>query len=198
MLRAIITLLATCALCSCSGNGDGAGDNRNPVPRRHAYHRISLPDSTFTDVAVGTDGLNISVNTAATCSIRADESGLSRFVDIAYPDLNSTIYVTVTPVDESTINSVIDNRLERIALNLSGADPELFDFDSPAGFENKMLVTHAGISTPVQFLSTDGKSLVISGVAFLKDATPATADSLAPVAGILERDITHALKTLHR
>ncbi|MDE6317766.1 MAG: hypothetical protein K2L73_05150 [Muribaculaceae bacterium] len=200
MFRIIFTVMTVCVLWSCAVDGrhsETAGSG-NSVPRRHAYHRIPLPDSTFTEIAVGPTGLNISVNTAATCSIRADESGRSRFVDITYPDINSIIYMTVTPVDHSTINSVIDNRLDRIALNLSGADPELIDFDTPAGFENKLIVTHAGISTPVQFLSTDGKSLVVSGVAFIKDATPATVDSLAPIADILQRDITHTLKTMHR
>ncbi|MBD5247690.1 MAG: hypothetical protein HDS54_05960 [Barnesiella sp.] len=198
MLKSFVTIMTACALWSCAGDGKHGNEAANtPVPRRQAYPRVLLPDSAFTSVTVEPSGLNIDVNTAATCSIRADESGLSRFVDISYPDLNSVIYMTVTPVDAKTLNSVIDNRLDRIALNLSGTDPELIDFDNPSGFENKLVVTHAGISTPVQFLSTDGKSLVVSGVAFMKDATPVTADSLAPISRMLQRDILHTLKTMH-
>lgn len=185
----------TCMLAGCTNN---AGNDATPVPRRHAYPRIETADSVFTHIDTDIGNLSIGVNDRAVHTLRSANDGSSRFIDVNYPRFNSTIYFTITPVDPATAGQVIDNRLERISLNLGGADAELIEFDSPAGFENKVIVSRGDIATPVQFIATDGHSLVVSGTAFVPEASAATADSLAPVTGMLRRDIIYALKTMRR
>lgn len=190
---------------SCGSNVSGDAD---AVPRRRAYPRIELPDSAFTFIQTESNGLSLSpsispslslaMNNATEYAVHSKEGNASLFIDVDYPGLNAAIYFTITPVDNTTLAAVIDNRLERVSLNLGGADAELLEFDSPAGFENKVFVSRADISTPVQFIATDGETTVISGTSFLKDASAANADSLAPVVNMLRRDILHTLKTLHR
>lgn len=183
---------------SLTGCSNGSGNDSASVPRRHAYPRIELPDSAYTFIEVNDKGLGIALNDAADYAMHASDDGTSNFIDVDYPGLNAAVYFTVTPVTENTISEVLDNRLERVRLNLGGADAELLEFDSPAGFENKIFVSRADISTPVQFISTDGTATVISGTAFLRDASAANADSLAPVVAMLRRDILHSLMTLQR
>lgn len=195
MKIAVACLLLAVAISGCSV---GDKSDENVVPRRHAYPRIDVPDSTFTFIETGYNGMQLSLNDATDYALHSSDDGTSNFIDVNYPGHNAAIYFTITPVDNTTLASVIDNRLERVSLNLGGADAELLEFDSPAGFENKIFVSRADISTPVQFIATDGETTVISGTSFLKDASAANADSLAPVVNMLRRDILHTLKTLHR
>lgn len=140
----------------------------------------------------------MAVNKAAVLTrIESDRNG-SQFIDVSYPGLHSTIYFTFTPVSTATAAEVIDNRMERIGLNLGASEAELLEFDTPDGFENKVFVSRGDISTPVQFIATDGHTTVVSGAAFVIAASAATADSIAPVVDMLRRDIVHALKTMHR
>lgn len=194
-IRLLPLTAVACILAGCNGK---APQGDTPVPRRHAYPRIETADSAFTRIDTGVDRLSIDINSEAAISLRDADTGGTRFIDAAYPRFNSTIYFTVTPVDPATAPEVIGNRLERIRLNLGGSDAELIEFDSPAGLENKVFVSRGDISTPVQFIATDGSRLVVSGVAFVRDASAATADSIAPVTDMLGRDIIHALKTLQR
>lgn len=180
------------------GSPKGASDNDYvEVPRRHAYPRIALPDSTYSFTTAGKSHLVIAVNDAATSTLRSSDDGIACFVDVAYPTLQSTIFYTITPVDRATLSDVIANRLQRIELNMGASDAELLEFDTPAGFECKVFVTRGDISTPVQFLSTDGTNLVVSGAAFVREASPATADSIAPIVDVISRDVVHTLKTMH-
>lgn len=189
---AIIILIAAIA-CGC---GRKSGSDADAVPRRHAYPRIEVPDSAFTFIEVNDRSLSVALNNATDYAFHTSDDGSSDFIDVDYPGFNAAIYYTITPVTENTVADVLDNRLERIRLNLGGSDAELLEFDSPAGFENKIFASRGDISTPVQFISTDGASTVISGMAFLRDASAANADSLAPVVAMLRRDILHSLKTL--
>lgn len=196
MTKYLLLTILTCILTACHGQGES--DGTPAVPRRHAYPRIELPDSSFSYIDDTVTGIAIAVNSSATYQTRRAENSRAPFIDVTYPGLNAQIYFTITPVDESIVAKVIDNRMERISLNLGGADAELIEFDSPAGFENKMIVSRGDISTPVQFIATDGHTAVVSGAAFVKDASTATADSIAPIVAMLRRDIMHALKTLRR
>lgn len=198
MLRAKQLLFITVLACLLSGCTGTSAPDTVAVPRRHAYPRIELPDSAFTEVSAGAGNLTIGISKASTIALRGSGKGNSGFIDVAYPGFNSSIYFTVTPVTPATAGEVIDNRVERMELNLGGAEAELLEFDTPAGFECKVLVSRGEISTPVQFIATDGASLVVSGAAFVRDASPSAADSIAPVVGMLRRDIIHALSTMHR
>ena len=191
--RLLLIAIIVGGFSNCDGNKAGTA-----IPRRHAYPRIELPQENYHDITVGCNELHISVNEVATYNRRVADDGETCFIDVSYPKLSSTIFYTITPVDDATIEDVIANRLERIRLNLGDSDAELIEFNSTEGFENKVLVSHGNISTPVQFISTDGENVVVSGVAFIKDASPATADSIAPIVDVIRRDIVHSLKMIHR
>lgn len=196
----LLLAISLAMLTDCGGKDDmpgSADDDYVEVPRRHAYPRIALPDSTYSFTTAGKSRLVIAVNDAATSTLRSSDDGNSCFVDVAYPKLQSTIFYTITPVDRATLSDVIANRLQRIELNMGASDAELLEFDTPAGFECKVFVTRGDISTPVQFLSTDGTNLVVSGAAFVREASPATADSIAPIVDVISRDVVHTLKTMH-
>jgi hypothetical protein len=186
-----LTILSALMLClaGCGQSPDGGP----AVPRLKAYPRVEVADSAYSVVA----GLPMSmqVNTAAVATMEQREA--ARWVNVAYPANDVAIYLTFTPVTVATVDDVVDNRVERMALNLSGNDAEMLQFDTPDGL-SAQVVTSWAISTPVQFIATDNRTIVVSGAAFVEKLSASTRDSLRPVVEMLQRDLIHTIKTLKK
>lgn len=188
---AIITFMATLVGASCCSRHD----DTTPVPRRYAYPRMELPDSSF--VANDTLPFNLQSNKNAEVEVERRDKA-STWVNVIYPSLDASILYTFTKAkDAADLQAIIDNRLERIGLNAGSSDVEEYTFGSPSGYEHHVYVARNG-TTPVQFLSTDGVDGVISGAGWLKNGGDASADSIYPLIDMLRRDIVHSLKTLQR
>lgn len=186
MTRLLIILFAIAAAVSaCSGSGDSA-DGSAPVPRRKAYPRLNLPPREYSPVQ-GIDW-NIEANSAAVASLgRGDNND---WITLSYPSLGDvSVMLTVIPASESQIPPVLDNRAERINLNL-GANPGQVWQVEDSLLSGEIIVSNS-ITTPVQLLVTDNKSVVLTGAAFIPSLTPASRDSLAPVVEYLTDDIIH-------
>ncbi|MDE5786268.1 MAG: hypothetical protein K2H98_07020 [Duncaniella sp.] len=176
-------------LAACGGDG-----NTRPTPRPRAFHRIEIPAAEYDTLTVA-DGVTLVTNSSArTLEKRPD--GPSTWVDIVYPTLgNATIYCSVTPVTPATATEVIDNRLERIALNSGGYSSDLLEFSTPTGYDCRILVTGAGTATPVQFIGISERE-VVSGVLMVQVADGFQPDSLAPVVDCVTRDVEMLLRSL--
>lgn len=191
-LRTVFKVLCCLpVLASCSG-GDSVAD-RPGVPRRPAYPRLQLPDSAY----ISPTGLplGMEINSEATFKMERHDDG-GDWVTVSYGVAGAEIYYTFTPVSEATAAGVIDNRLERVSLNLGGNSAELTEFVTPEGLAVR-IIEGGSATTPVQFLATDNSSLVVSGSAFVPALDSTTRDSLAPVVGMLRRDIINSLVSLH-
>lgn len=176
-------LLFATAACTGCNSGDTVA-----VPRQRAYPRIELPDSSFSSQSVS--GISLEVNKAANVTID------NNFVTACYPTLNATLYITVSTVDSSTHEEVLHNRMERFMLNLGDTEGTLLELSTPNGFEGSIISTRPAITTPLQFIVTNNRDKVVSGSAFMPEASAITSDSLAPVATMLQRDILHLVKTI--
>ncbi|MDE6484730.1 MAG: hypothetical protein K2L14_05005 [Duncaniella sp.] len=179
------------ALTAAACNGAG---NESATPRPRAYHRIEIPAAEYDTLLLG-DGLKLVTNSAArTLEKRPD--GPSTWVDIVYPTLgNATLYCSVTPVTPSSVSGVVENRLERMALNSGGFKSDLMEFSTPAGYDCRILVTGSGTATPVQFIGVSEKN-VISGALMVNVADGFRPDSLAPVVDCVTRDVETLLRSL--
>ncbi len=173
----------------------GCGERRQPpVPRQHAYQRIELYDRDYKTVEAG--GVDILVNRCARLLGDSTSSTGSRWLTWSYPRYRATVYLTVTPVNPVTLSDVIDNRLERISLNAYGTHPEVCEAGN-GKFDGAVYVSMSGTATPVQFLSTDNLSTVVSGAVSLDDeAAVANNDSVAPVIRALKADMIEMLESL--
>lgn len=189
-MKTLSLLLPVCVaslLYACSGQ---TPRDKTPVPRPEAWPRIAIYDSTYQTV----DSLPVIFEANSSAKIEHTQPG---WVNINYPAYAATIYLTVTQTNPAEIEKVVDNRLERMALNISeNADARQEHFVSPE-FESLMLVSPGTRSTPLQFVATDRRSTVISGTAFFHNAGQITStDSVAPVIESLKRDLVHALNNL--
>lgn len=193
MLRIFVVLPLLALLAASCGTG---GDGYVASPRRYAYPRPALPDTIMTSRG---DSLPMSMqtNAAADVEVQSPSPG-STWVNVVYPGIDASVHYTFSEVDSpEQADRIIDNRIERMELNFGGEEIEETAFLSPAGLETHIYTARRG-TTPVQFLATDSRSVVVSGVAWLRAADAATAqaaDSLAPVIRFLADDIRRTLQS---
>lgn len=189
-MKTLSLLLPVCLaslLCACSGQ---TSRDKTQVPRPEAWPRIAIYDSIYQVV----DSLPVVFEANASAKIEHTRPG---WVNINYPAYASTIYLTVTQTTPAEIESVVDNRLERMALNIADNTDVTQEHIVSPEFESLMLVSPGTRSTPLQFVATDRCSTVVSGTAFFHNAGQITStDSVTPVIESLKRDLVHALNNL--
>lgn len=180
-------VILTVVLGACSGKRG----NDAAIPRRQAYPRIEMPAPRYCPVVSA--GITLWVNSSIDSIATGDDGWITAF----YPRHLGTLYVTVNNLSGDEASAAIDNRVERLSMNTGGAPTEIEQVENPAGLDARLIVTPSGSPTPVQFIATDHRRLLVSGTILLPDAATAPADSLAPVVDMLRRDITHLLVTLN-
>ena len=181
-LICVITLAATCAT-ACGGHDDTA------TPRRRAYQRIEAYAPEYT--AVDSLPIRLLVNSSATVSRPRRD-----WVNVSYPRYNATVFISVTEADSGNIDDVIANRIERIALNAGDVRVDALNIDN-GRFSSTLYDAPAAVAMPLQFVATDGKSLVVSASVFFDNADRITSlDSVAPAVEAIRRDLTTALDSL--
>lgn len=189
--RIIVQLALAVVLITCFSCAHNTANNDVPVPRRVAYHRLQLPDSTYRQIVV--DGIGMDVNTVI---VQETDTQQGWFTG-KYPQDMATIYITVTHTTQSAVDEVIDNRIERLSVNTGGLPTEVLSLITPGGMDARMLVTSRDCPTPVQFLITDHNKIVVSGSVSVPSAPIAPADSLSPVIEMLRRDVTHLVNSIN-
>ena len=186
MKRLICYILAAATLAACGTGADDGGS----VPRRRAYPRLPEYGENYTP-APGA-AARYYVNSSAELSV--DSGG--RWITVRYPLYDAEVYVTVSrAASQKELQAVLDNRRERMALNIGGAQATTEHVASPDSFVG-VVVGAPGTVMPVQFVATDGVACVVSGAARLNVGADAPYDSISPVVRTLSRDITFALKNL--
>ncbi|MDE6498344.1 MAG: hypothetical protein K2L21_06775 [Muribaculaceae bacterium] len=184
---AVIAILAA-MLAACGGS-----DGRDAVPKPRAYPRIAVADSVFAPVP----GAAIPFEACTAAQAQVDSAG--RWITLSYPAYGATVYVTLSEApDQERMAAMIDNRRERMSLNLNGAPASTGHITSLDGSFEGVLLEAPGTGTPLQFLATDGYRRLVSGVAQLSTAGTAPHDSVRPILAALRRDIIHALKNLRQ
>lgn len=177
-------LAAAYVLSGCSG---GRADSS--VPRRTAYPRPVAMDTAMT--VPDSQPVSFAVNSATRISRPRPD-----WLDVAYPAYGAVMHVSFTPVDASDIDEVRANRVERLTLN-SGAHVAVTREDINAAGFDILTVRTDGSATPLQFLVTDGRSIVVSGAVYMSDPVAASAvDSIRPIVDAIEADINRAMTKL--
>lgn len=174
-----------------------APDNGSaPVPRRRAFPRVQAPDTAFTQL---TDlPLLVSVNESQPIQIENRADG-SVWITVRYPSYAASILCTFTPVDESSIARVLDNRYERMRLNAGAGSLTVEEFDNSGGYHSSILRSQAASATPVQFISAGAEhpQWVVSGSVFFENPSPSTSvDSVRPVIDIMHGEVVRMLTSL--
>lgn len=166
------------------------------MPRPEGYPRIALYEAVYRNDSIGPVIFESNAGTAVTERRQgADGTG---WLTLAYPRYGAILYLTASPATASTLGGIIDNRLERISLNIGGATTELTELTGKGGWHGRVTLTPSGSATPLQILATSPRGdCVVSGALFLEGAATATSpDSLAPALEALRDDLIHAVNAL--
>lgn len=190
MKLSFVTVITAVALLLLSASCDRS-DRRSAVyPKPEAYPRVAVLDSTY--ASSDSIDLRFDTNTSAVVKIRS-----SYWFDIVYPCYGATVYVTISRVRADSVDAVIENRRRRLKLNTGDSDVEISGPVTSGEFTSYIYRSPSVRSTPLQFLSTDGRSRVVSGTVFFGNTAPdSPVDSLAPMVAQIERDLTHSLSNL--
>ncbi len=161
------------------------------VPRRPGYYRLEQYPAQYQ--WHNETPRMLYANACAKFSSEKKEDG-SYWATVAYPRYKAYIYYTFTPLAERDATALVENRLERMRLDLGNAtDLSTEEYLNPNGINVWTIFAPQALNTPVKFLAMD-KDWMISGTAFLDNATDA--DSVAPVIEILTRDVRYSMLTL--
>ena len=183
-------VLAVAALAGCSKAPDTS------VPRPRAYPRIALYDTAYRVVEAAPVCFEANAGAEAECRPGA--------CDIRYPRYGATVYVGVTAVrpENGGIAAHIENRLQRMALNLEGVPSHHAEVAVPPGCVARLVIADGPSATPVQLLYADTvRCIVASAAAFLHDGTlrvrgAGAVDSLRPVTDALAADLRRLAATI--
>lgn len=182
----LIPVILLLAAVACDG-----GSREDAVPRRRAYPRVAVPDSTYARVS----GVPLVFEACRAAEARVDSGG--RWLTLHYPAYDTDVYVTFSPAASAdALQAALDNRRERMSLNLYGAPATTSHVASADGTFEAALVYAPGTGTPLQFVATDGARWVVSGAASMDVEAGAPYDSVRPMVDVLHRDMVHALRTL--
>ena len=176
-----LSVLALLSAAACSRRPD-------PVPKPEAWPRIEAYPEVY-----GRSINGFAINDSAVI-VPGDSAG---WYTLGYPRYGGArIYLTFARVDPLRLGGVIDNRVERMALNSGGGRSELLELRSDGGYDCRLMTTPAGTVTPLQFLACRGDGCVVSGALFVDGASSARPDSFSPVVAAVERDMLYALQHL--
>ena len=186
-VRAVLVIITAALLAACASRNDAPA----PIPRPTAYPRVADPGTVYTSV----DSLPVTLEVSEAAVV---ERPRADWLNIIYPDWSVTVHVSVTAVDPAEFERALDNRMQRLHLNVASlAVTDEIELDSP-DFSSVIISSPDSRSTPLQFIAAaEDSAVIVSGVAFFSNVAPdAPVDSLAPVVRYLRRDLTHALENL--
>lgn len=186
----LLTILGAAILLS----GCSEDRQRNVVPRPTAYPRPTLYEPAY--IAIDSLPVAFEINSSALLSVRQPGKNGTVWADISYPAYGATMHLTFTPVDSSSLEEVMANRAQRMALNLGTNEGVQTDVPSDNGEFESIVLTSAGQTlTPVQILSVSDRWVVSGALRFTSGNT--NADSLMPMLKAVERDMIHAARKLN-
>ncbi len=160
-----------------------------PVPKPRAYPRLAC--YACEPVAVETGDVGFMVNSAAEVSYPRNG-----WIDIAYPRYAATVHITVSRLEnDSELRMAVENRAERIGLNLAGRRSETGQFTNDAGFGCSLTRALEPSPVPYQFIAVGPDRLFVSGAVAMNGSVEPV-DSVAPVLRALYSDISVILDSL--
>lgn len=182
--NSFIVFLGILLLVSCSRK-----NSDNTIPQREGFPRVEALDTLYREVSDGT--FTFKINRQTTWSTSDD--GWS---NIVYPRYGVTLHLTAIEFDsEEAFEKALDNRLERMALNIGAEAASDSLFFNRNGMEALTLTCYEGILTPIQFVSVDKPRRLLSGTVVMGGNTK-PADSAAYIVRYINVEVDTLLQSL--
>lgn len=158
-----------------------------PIPRPAAFPRPVVYSESYHTDTLG--GLALEVNDSAHLS-----SPQPGWFNLEYPAYKTIVNCTLTR--GGNIAEALNNRAQRMALNIGAAGGDIEQFTSRSGLYVTLITAPEAMRTPVLFLATDSTSMLLSGVAVASLSPSTPVDSVAPQVTALAADMRRLLRQL--
>jgi gliding motility-associated lipoprotein GldD len=171
----------------------GCGDD--PLPKPKAYLRLEYPKAQYEEALLPLPfSFEKNKLTEAIGSLKSSET--ANGIDVKYPSLKATIYLTYKKVENNNLNDLLRDAQNLTQKHTIKADEIVSDF-----FENKaekvygMLYQIGGdAASQSQFYVTDSINHFVSGSLYFY-AKP-NYDSIYPASEYLKKDIKRIMETI--
>lgn len=176
-------------LCVSCGN--------DPVPKPKAFLRLEYPKAQYAEVNTKlpfTFEKNILANNISTIKISRDKKTLG--VDITYPSLKGTIYITYKKIENNNLEPYLIDAQNITQKHAQRAD-EIIEqpfIDSKKRVYGMLYEVGGNVASQSQFYITDSIKHFITGSLYF-NAKP-NYDSIFPAANYLKKDIQHIMETI--
>lgn len=164
-----VTLLIIALLCVVSewiASCSQSQSDSTAIPRRKAYPRVSLYDSSY--VAIPDFPITLTINTSTSARIDRKKDGAC-WINIDYFRYGATVRGTLQRLSGEKLKEAIANRNERFSLDISGNQTEVTELTSPAEVSTTIMLTPSASVTPIHMLSTDNRSFLFSAIVEFKN-----------------------------
>lgn len=167
---------------------------QNYVPKPTGYFRIDLPEQVKYDT-IKNMPYSFEFNSFAKVVARQQTEDNAQWIDIIYPRINATIYISYKQVDDNLPELLEDAHkfVYKHSVKADAIEQQVFSFPerNVAGIFYDL---DGNIASPIQFFSTDSSSHFLRGALYFDSR--ANQDSLMPLVQFVTKDIHHIIETL--
>ena len=166
-----------------------------PVPRPVAYPRIQLADTVYRIVEATQNIARVMANCQGdTVVIKKNKTAV--WVDIVYGIYSGAVlHLTIQSVDKYNLAADMAGRMQRIEMNIGGNKPQVVEV-SNGKFEGIVVKAVSANVTPLQFLATDNKSVIVYGSFEMPESYSKDVEMFLPVINSVENDIIKLISDL--
>ncbi|MCO4821007.1 MAG: gliding motility lipoprotein GldD [Flavobacteriaceae bacterium] len=169
----------------------------DPIPKPKGMLRLDYPNPKYTQVTTQlpfTFERNVISDPVSELKIARDEKSVG--IDVTYPGLKGTIFLTYKKVDETNLEALLVDAQNMTLKHTQKADEiEGNLYENPADRVYGMFYEVGGnAASQSQFYVTDSINHFITGSLYFY-AKP-NYDSILPAAHYLKRDIQHLMETI--
>lgn len=169
----------------------------DPLPKPNAYLRLDYPKPVYTKVNVPLPfSFERNTHSKSISDIKADGVNNVYGLDINYPDLKGTIYLTYKKVQDDNLNMLLRDAQNLTQKHTIKADEiESVVYENPKNKVYGMFYEVGGnAASQSQFYVTDSINHFLSGSLYFY-AKP-NYDSIYPAAVYLKNDIRHLMESI--
>lgn len=176
-------ILVTLLFTSCE-------ENVQPKPK--AYLALEYPTAKYTNLKTNCP-YTFEINNLT--KIRTSKSGNPCWLDVLYPEMNGTIFITYRPVKDNLRSLLID--AQKLPLEHTSKADEI-EGDTYTNKKHKTYGTFYQVkgnaASQAQFYLTDSTNHFLTGSIYF-NVRP-NFDSIVPAANYLEQDIKHLMESV--
>ena len=169
------------------------GCRKADIPRPYGYFRIDLPPNQYKQYAPMGFPYSFDMNDASTITERPAQND-KYWIDITYPTLKATIYISYKPVNNQLLELTEDTR--KIVYKHSVRADAISEYP----FTNRdkrvfgiLYELNGNVASPIQFVLTDSVKHFFRGALYF-ESTP-NSDSIAPVTQYVMKDVARLMES---